>query len=259
MSALAGLRLSVGLLTVVPVRPPAQLGRPEARAAMLLAPVAVLPVALASALVGWGAMVVGLPSALAGVLVVAGLALGTRAMHADGLADTTDALGSGKDAEGALAIMKRGDIGPMGTVALVLSLGAQAIASGVVLERPWGWVLLVVLLCLSRAALVLGCAIGVPAARPGGLGALVAGSVPVPAAVAVWLLGAAALCGAAFLTGMPWWQPVLAWALALLACLWLLRRCVRRFGGITGDVLGALVEVAASVLLVVLAASPLQG
>lgn len=254
MSGFGGLRLALGLLTIVPVRPPEEIGRPQARVAMLLAPVAVLPVAVVAALLGWGAALVGLPSALAGVVVVSALAFGTRAMHLDGLADTTDALGSGKDAEGALAIMKRGDIGPMGTVALVLSLAAQALAAGVVLTRPFGWAVLVVLVCVSRCALLLGCVEGVPAARPGGLGALVAGSVPVPAAVAGWLVGSAVLTAVTFLAGLPWWQPLVSSVLALLACLWLLTRCVRRLGGITGDVLGALVEVAACVLFVVAAA-----
>lgn len=253
MSALAGLRLALGLLTIVPVRPPDELGRPQARAAMLLAPLAVLPVALAAGLAGRGGALLGTTATLAGVLVVAVLAFGTRAMHLDGLADTTDALGSGKDADAALAIMKRGDIGPMGTVALVLAVGAQAVAAGVVVTRPLGWVQLAVLVCASRAALALGCLRGVPAARPDGLGKLVAGTVPLPGAVACWLVLALASVGAGVLVGQAWWLPVAGVLGALAGCWWLLSRCVTRFGGITGDVLGALVEVAASVLLVVAA------
>ncbi len=253
MSAFAGLRLAVGLLTVVPVRPPEQIGRDQARTAMLLAPFAVLPVAAVAALVGWGGSLTGLPSALAGVLVLAVLAFGTRAMHLDGLADTTDGLGSGKDAEQALAIMKRGDIGPMGTVALVLSLGAQALAAGAILERPFGWVQLVVLICFSRVALVIGCLASVPSARPGGLGALVAGSVPAWAGALSWELWFVLASGAGLLVGQAWWWFCLGPVLALFACRWLVARCVRRFGGITGDVLGALVEICASVLLVVAA------
>ncbi|KJY21073.1 CMP-binding protein, partial [Streptomyces sp. NRRL S-104] len=40
---------------------------------------------------------------------------------------------------------------------------------------------------------------------------------------------------------------------ALLAAELLLRRCVRRFDGVTGDVFGALAEVAATTALIVLA------
>lgn len=253
MSGLAGLRLAVGLLTVVPVRPPEDLGRGPARTAMLLAPLAVLPVALVAVAVGWLAMFVHLPAALAGVLVVAVVAFGTRAMHLDGLADTADGLGSGKPADQALAIMRRGDIGPMGTVSLVLVLAAGALASGVVLGRPFGWLWLVVLLCASRGVLALACLRGVPAARPDGLGALVADSVPLPAVAAVWTVLAVLLTGAGVLAGQAWWLPLVGVLLALGLVWWLLQRCVDRLGGITGDVLGALVELAAAVLLVVAA------
>jgi len=256
MNRFAGLRLAVGLLTIVPVRPPETIGRREARAAMLLAPFAVLPVALAAALVGWGATVIGMPSLLAGLVSVAMLAFGTRAMHLDGLADTTDGLGSGKDADRALQIMRRGDVGPMGTIALVLALAMQAVAAGALLGRPFGWLQLVVLVCLSRAALVTGCVTGVPSARPGGLGALVAGSVGRPAAVLSWLVMLAVATAAGTLAGQAPWVPAVGAALAALACLWLVQRCVRRLGGVTGDVLGALVEVCATVLLVTATAWP---
>ena len=249
----AGFRLAVGLLTIVPVRPPAEIGRREAGAAMLLAPLAVLPVALAVGLLGWGAVASGAPPFLAGLVAVAGLAFGTRAMHLDGLADVTDGLGSGKDAGPALEIMRRGDIGPMGTVALILALGLQSVAAGTILERPFGWLQLTALLCLSRAALAPGCATGVPSARPVGLGALVAGSVPVPAGVASGVVWLAAAVGAGFLAGQPLWVPPLGALLAAFACTWLVARCVKRLGGITGDVLGALVEVSATALLVVAA------
>jgi len=247
----AGFRLAVGLLTIVPVRPPGDIGRPEARTAMLLAPLAVLPVALIVGLVGWGAVALGLPGLAAGFLGVAVLTFGTRAMHLDGLADTTDGLGSGKDAERALVIMRTGDIGPMGTGALILALGLQAVAAGAILERPLGWVQLVVLICVSRGALVFGCLTRVPSARLDGLGALVAGSVSLPAAVVTWLVWIAAALGAGYLVGQPLWVPLAGVAIAALVCAWLITRCIRRLGGITGDVLGALVELSATVLLVV--------
>ncbi|MFE2857624.1 adenosylcobinamide-GDP ribazoletransferase [Streptomyces lavendulae] len=47
-------------------------------------------------------------------------------------------------------------------------------------------------------------------------------------------------------------QHAAAVAAGLLAADLLLRRCVRRFGGVTGDVFGALCEVAATTALVTL-------
>jgi len=250
---MTGLRLAMGFLTVIPVRPTTEIGRRQARDAMLLAPLAVLPVALVAALIGWAGTLLAVPAALAGVVVVAVVALGSRAMHLDGLADTVDGLGSGPDREKALRILRSGDIGPMGASALVLVLAVQALGYGAALARPWGWVVVVAALAGSRVALALGCRDGVPAARPDGLGALFAGSVPTVAVVAGWCGLAAALAGALVATGRPWWLGVVAAAVAAGGAAWLLRRCVRRFGGMSGDVLGALVEVASGLLALVLA------
>jgi adenosylcobinamide-GDP ribazoletransferase len=245
---IAGLRLAMGFLTVIPV------GSPDirrVRLAMLFAPLAVLPVALLAALGGWATSRIGVPLTLSGVLVVGLIALGTRAMHLDGVADTVDGLGSGKPAEDALEIMRRGDIGPMGVVALVLVLAAEALAAGVVLARPWGWLQLAVLIAVSRGALALGCARGVPSARPDGLGALVAGSVPRVAAATTWVVWTAALVASGVLAGQSWWWPLVGVAVVLLMAFWLVGLATRRLGGISGDVLGALVELSAAVLLVV--------
>lgn len=247
MRALAGLRLAMGLLTIVPV------GSPDirrSRDAMLLAPLAVLPVALVAALAGWVAHFVGVPLVVAGVLAIAVVAFGTRAMHLDGLADTVDGLGSGKPATEALEIMRHGDIGPMGVVALALALLVEALSAGAVLGRPWGWLQLAVLIAVARGSLALGCLRGVPSARPDGLGALVAGSVPRVAAAGVWVVWTAALVASGVLAGQAWWWPLVAVAAVALKSLWLVRLATRRLDGITGDVLGALVELSTVVLLV---------
>jgi adenosylcobinamide-GDP ribazoletransferase len=109
---------------------------------------------------------------------------------------------------------------------------------------------LAVLLSCSRAALVLVCLRGVPAARPDGLGAAVAGSVPPVATVAVWLGVAAVLTAASVAAGDSWVTGPVATLLALAAVGLLLRRCIRRLGGVTGDVMGACIEVACTALAV---------
>lgn len=242
------LRLAVGTLTVLPTGS-VTVDRPTARGAMLLAPLAVLPLGLLTVVLAGTGAALGWPRLVVSLLCLAGLALGTRALHLDGLADTVDGLGAGWDRERALAVMRRGDVGPMGVVALVLVLGLQASAVSAVAD---GWPAalgLGVLVCGSRAALAVVCRVGVPAARPTGLGAAVAGSVPGPAAVAVALGLAAVLALAWSLLGGLWWAGVLTGLAAMAAAALLTGWCVRRLGGVTGDVMGAAVEVALAVLL----------
>lgn len=216
---------------------------------MLLAPLALLPVTVVAALAGWAAMALGLPGLLAGTVTIAVGLLATGALHTDGLADTADGLGSRRDPETALAIMKRGDVGPMGAAALILVYLAQVVAVGALLGRSWGWVQVAVLLAGARVALAVLTRVGQQPARPGGLGALVLGTVPLASALVatlvVWLLTAASGWLTGHLLGA-----ALAVPLAMAAVLWLARTARLRLGGLTGDVLGAGVELAATVMLI---------
>lgn len=103
--------------------------------------------------------------------------------------------------------------------------------------------------------MTLACSPRVPSARPDGLGSFVAGTVrPLPAAVCS--AGVLALCGLGLVHSPAFAAACAAGAvLGLLAAGLLLRRAVRRLGGLTGDVLGALVETAATTVLLVAAAA----
>lgn len=241
-------RLAAGTLTVWPAGAVGDLDTTVARNAMLLGPVAVLPLALAAGAGAWIFDALGAPDLVTGLAAVSVLALGTRALHLDGLADTADGLGSGWDRDKALAVMRRGDIGPMGVVALVIVIGLQAAAFGELARDIRGAVGLAVVICCSRAVLAVVCLRGIPAARPQGLGEAVARSVPPFAAAIVWALVLAAMAAVTFVVDGSWLTGVVATMLALVATAVLLRRCVVRLGGVTGDVMGACVEVACTAL-----------
>jgi adenosylcobinamide-GDP ribazoletransferase len=253
-SPLDGLRFAFGTLTVIPVRV-TRWDREAARGGMLCAPLAGLAVGAAAAGLGLVLLLLGAGAPLAAVATVAVPAVLTRGLHLDGLADTADGLGSGKPAEDALRIMKQSDIGPFGVVTLVLVLLAQVAALAQAYETSWarGACAAVVSATLARLALTLAARAGVPAARPEGLGAAVAGVVPPRGAVtaAVAVVGAAAAAGA-LLGPYDMVRGVLAVVLSLAAAETLLRHCTRRFGGVTGDVFGGLAETAATTALVVL-------
>jgi adenosylcobinamide-GDP ribazoletransferase len=142
--------------------------------------------------------------------------------------------------------MRKPDVGPFGVVALVLVLLGQAAALAALAGRPTGAVLATVVAAVATGRLAAGwtCLRGVPAARPDGLGAMVAGTVG-PGALAVASAAVAVLAIPA-VPGRPWQGP-LAVAAALAVAVLLRRHVVRRFGGITGDVLGAAVETATTV------------
>jgi adenosylcobinamide-GDP ribazoletransferase len=249
---LDALRLSLGTLTIVPSGAITEIDRRTAARAMIIAPLAVVPLAVSVVLVGWLARTAGLPSLAVGLLVVGGLALGSRALHLDGLADTVDGFGSGWTAERSLMVMRRGDVGPMGVVALIIVLGLQAVSIGVLIKDLSGALLVGAAICSSRAALCLTCVRGVPAARGDGLGVAVAGSVPRIAAAGCWLGVLLVMAWAAWQSGRGPVAGVVAAVAAAVIVAVLVYRAVRRLGGVTGDVMGAGIEIAFTVMITVM-------
>jgi adenosylcobinamide-GDP ribazoletransferase len=243
------IRLGIGTLTRLPVPAPREIGRRTAGRAITAAPVIGLLLAL----------VCGLPLLLpaegpagfvAAVLVIALLAWATRALHLDGLADTADALGSGRSGPAALEIARKSDIGPFGVVSLLFALLLQAGSLAACASRGDGYAALLVAVVTSRVALTWACGRGVPAARPDGLGAAVAGTVPRIICAAWVIIAIAAAYGVLGVAGAS--SVVVAIASAVIVLI----VARRRLGGVTGDILGAVIEVSATCALVVLALCP---
>lgn len=185
---------------------------------------------------------------LAAALALAAGTLLTGAMHLDALADTADALGAATR-ERALEIMRDHATGAYGTAAIALDLLIKT-AALTELATGDGWRGLVAAAALARAV-PLALASSLPYARTGAPGAgrlltdgltrrRAAAGIVVAVAIAAFLLGAEAV-------------PLLAITVAAAAFLLLSFR--RRLGGVTGDTLGASVEVCETLALVVAAAT----
>lgn len=240
-----GVRLIVALLTVVPAGRLADITPGSARVAMLAAPLARAIVGLLAGVVILGAHLLGIPPLVAGLLAVAAVMLGNRGMHIDGLSDTVDGLGAGWNRERALEVMHLGNAGPMGVAAIVVVVGLQASAWASLTSAAPGWrsaALIATLITASGVAATLAATRGIRAAPQSGLAREVSSVVPRWLTV-VWLvLAGVALSAVGTLAGRPWWLGVLAAVVAALTAGWLLWRSSRGFGGVTGDVMGAAIE-----------------
>ena len=254
-----GARLALGTFTVAPVRAPSALDPSAFGLAMRMAPAVGLLLAAAASAVLLAARVATdvrapLPL-LPAVLAVVSLALLTRGLHLDGLADTADGLGSMRAPEDAIAVMRAPDIGPFGVSALLLVLLTQVAALTYATAAERGTDALVVAVVTGRLAVMLSCTPATRAASRTGLGAAVAGSVTRRSAFTITAL---ALVGFALLglldddgrTVTAAVHCVVAAVVGLAVAHAIRWHAVRRLGGITGDVLGAIVEATTAVSLI---------
>jgi adenosylcobinamide-GDP ribazoletransferase len=188
-----------------------------------------------------------LSAVLAAAIAVALEVLLTGAIHLDALADTADGLGAGTR-ERALEVMRDPAVGAFGAVAVGLSLLVKTAGVAAVAAGPEPVVALAAVFAVSRAAPV-ALAWALPYAHPvAGSGAALTTAAPGwPAAALVLAAG-----GAIAALGLRGVWLVLAGAVAAVVAGVVARR---RLGGVTGDVLGASVELTALLALVAAAAS----
>jgi adenosylcobinamide-GDP ribazoletransferase len=243
-SVLQDFKVAALFLTSIPVRVDGRVSMRDLARAVHAFPVMGAVVGLAGGAAFALAVLAGLPALLAALPAVAAMILVTGALHEDGLADTADGLGAGGDRERALAIMRDSRIGSFGAIALVLSLLArlQGIAE---IGEP-----LLVLKALVAAAMTSRAIMPVvmlvqPSAKATGLAAEAGRPEPVRVAIGG---GIALLVSLLLLQVSALIAVAVAAAVALPVATWL----GRRFGGCTGDTLGAVQQMAELAFLLAL-------
>jgi adenosylcobinamide-GDP ribazoletransferase len=243
---------SISMFTIVPIPVEVELRPGDGVGALLWLPAVGACVGAAAALPA-ACIDAWAPHAtlLGAVLAVGLLAFLTRALHLDGLADTADGLGSRAPAARALEIMRQSDIGPFGVIALIVVLGADVAALDCLRGGPWTPVgVLAVAAATGRVAAVQAAVRGVRPARASGFGRIVADGVP-PVAAAASTAGVLALGAAVAIAGsIPVGWILVPQVIALAAAYLFRLHVVRRLGGVTGDVFGALIESATVVTLI---------
>jgi len=180
------------------------------------------------------------------ILTVTTLAVVTGAVHLDGLADTADALGAGRDRERALEIMRDSRIGTFGAIAifflLLLKVSALANATGehrtLALYLAPGLARWAMVMVTERMEYLRREGAGVELLRQNGHRTLLIASVIAAAG-----------------TLAHWATIAIRGALIAVAIALLLRAAYRRWlGGVTGDLIGAAGEIVETAVMIALCA-----
>ena len=221
---------------------------PELSRANWAAPIAGALVGSLGAAVDWAAQLGGLTPLPAAGLAVATTVAVTGCLHEDGLADVADGFFGGSSPERRLAIMRDSRIGAYGAIALMLSLLLRTAALAAIAPPGRLAAVLVAAHMAARATL--------PAfmrsLRPARADGLAAGAGATPASIA---MVAASLGGLALMLGLGLHAGSAAIVGVCAAFVLMARLSLKRIGGQTGDVLGALEQIAEIVVLLVAAAS----
>ena len=176
----------------------------------------------------------------------------TGAFHEDGLADTADGFGPVGDREKALAVMKDSRLGTFGALALMLVLGGKFLALSAFASLEHALMALLAGHVISRFAVVPVIASQPFVRQSASRSRLVAQGLPMAAWLPALLVTTTAMLTLAWLLG---WQALTG---AVLACAltvaWMVLAVRQRFGGYTGDTLGAMQQLAELAILCTLLA-----
>jgi adenosylcobinamide-GDP ribazoletransferase len=243
---LTELPLAISFLTILPVIDQRPASEDTVAASFAWFPMVGFLIGLALAGEDWLLSYV-FAQVIRSVLIVISLTVVTGAVHLDGLADTADALGAGRDRDRALDILRDSRVGTFGASAIVFDLTLKILALST-LAGHRRYAALIVAPMLARWAMLLVCA-GLPYLRASGsgstlLGGKISGARTIVAVVftviVMLMLGAM--------------RPIALATAVAIAIVFAMRSFYRRWlGGVTGDLIGACGELVEIAVLVTMA------
>jgi len=246
---LRALRVAVSFLTIIPVRfRPDEPGEADVAEARYAFPVVGLAIGLVLALFSGALSGVRADPMLASFLLVAAWAAISGGLHLDGLADSGDGLFLSGDADRRLGAMRDPHVGSFGILAVILVILGKFAALTPLLGRRRALALLGAV-AVSRTLTLVAAGLA-PYARRQGTGRTVVEATTV--VDALWSVVAALAFGALFGGEIG----LVASAGAMFVAWGLCHLATQRIGGVTGDILGAVVELGELVYLIILGLFP---
>lgn len=180
------------------------------------------------------------PASVIAVLIVTLQAIITGALHLDGLADMADGFGGGRTRDDVLRIMRDHAIGAYGATALVLTILMKTACLMELVQRKQAIPYVFIAPSLSRWSAVLLSRWLPYARRTPAEGMPPGGSVSEHAGRVEFIIASVVCLAITVPFGL--WRTALCWVVVSIVSACSAVVCKRRIGGVTGDTLGANIE-----------------
>lgn len=242
---IAELRVAASFLTIVPILPRGRIDDESIAASLGWFPLVGFVIAVALSLEDV-ILARFFDLTIRSILIVLSLTIITGAVHLDGLADTADAFGAGRDRDRALAILRDSRIGSFGAAAIFFSLALKVVALAT-LYGARRYTAIFAAVGLARWAMV-AVADRIPYLRAEGAGSTLLGGESERRNLMI-----------ASLTVVAAMLPLVSWTIlcALAAAIGIvsaMRAFYRRWlDGVTGDLIGACGEIVEIAVLIIFA------
>ena len=167
----------------------------------------------------------------------------TGGLHLDGWIDASDAFFSYQDQARRLEIMKDSRTGAFGVISVIVLLGTRFLFIYEIVGRLNGWSYFLIILMPFLSKCVMGYLLcKMPLAKKEGLGAFFQSAARKNSLHMYWIYILLSMAYSVWTRYSAWDSVVMMLAATALFLLFLKRKIVAWFGGVTGDVLGASVE-----------------